>query len=50
MKRWMTIGWTGVAAALVVAILAPAGSTATVKKVAFTGNYAEDRGLNATAT
>ena len=39
MKRWITIGWTGAAAALVVAILAPAGSTATVKKVAFTGAY-----------
>ena len=39
MKRWITIGWTGAAAALIVAILAPAGSTATVKKVAFTGNY-----------
>ena len=39
MKRWITIGWTGAAAALVVAILAPAGSTATVKQVAFTGSY-----------
>jgi hypothetical protein len=38
MNRWITTGWLA-AAALVVAILAPTGAAATVKKVTFTANY-----------
>ena len=39
MNRWTTAGWTAAAAALVVAIFAPTGAAATIKKVAFTATY-----------
>lgn len=39
MNRSLTTGWVVAVAALVVAVFAPSGAGATVKKVAFTGNY-----------